>query len=322
VFFWVNDLDLTTIIVNYNTENLLAGCIKALRDASTGIINKIIIVDNDSQDDSVALLKRDFSDCELVFNDENIGFGRANNQCLSSITGRYVLLLNTVAFVSPDTIEKTIQYMEENSACGILGVKLVGRDGELQPSCRYFPSSWSIFLKSTGLQRFFRKVQLVDEMDWPHNAPRKCDWVPGCYYLIRRELVDQIGLFDPRYFLYYEEVDHCFAAKKMGWEVHFYPDTTVVHLGGESAKSEGELTSSGKQLSGLQIESELLYFRKNYGFFIAFGHVLLLTLADMIGFLKKSIKLKGWGILQSYIKHSCLVWSLYFKTRLATVPTR
>jgi len=315
-------MDLTTLIINYNTANLLVKCINALRDATSKISNEIFIVDNASKDGSVALLQQDFSDCTLIFNHKNVGFGRANNQCVPLVTGRYVLLLNTDAFVSEDTVEKTIQYMEKNSACGILGVKLVGRDGVLQPSCRYFPNSWSIFLKGMGLQRFFKKVQLVDDMDWPHNAPRKCDWVPGCYYLIRRELVDQIGLFDPRYFLYYEEVDHCFAAKKLGWEVHFFPDTTVVHLGGESAKSEGNLTSSGKQLSGLQIESELLYFRKNYGCFIVFGHVLLLTLADMINFLKKSVKLKGWRVLRGYFKHSCLVWSLYFKTRLATVPTR
>jgi N-acetylglucosaminyl-diphospho-decaprenol L-rhamnosyltransferase len=232
------------------------------------------------------------------------------------------LLLNTDAFVSANTINKTIKYMEENSGCGILGVKLVGHDGVLQPSCRYFPSPWSIFLKSTGLQWFFKAVQLVDDMGWEHDVTRKCDWVPGCYYLIRRELIDQVGLFDPRYFLYYEEVDHCFAAKKVGWGVHFFPDTTVVHVGGESAKSEGSLTSSGRQLAALQIESELLYFQKNYGGLKVLIHVLLLTLADMINFFKTLVKLKERHVLRGYFKHSFLVWSLYFKTRLATVPTR
>lgn len=315
-------MDLTTIIVNYNTANLLPKCINALRESAVDVSNKIVIVDNASNDDSADLLLRDFSDCTLIINDENIGFGRANNQCAPDINSQYVLLLNTDAFVSANTINKTIQYMEENSDCGILGVKLVGRDGVLQPSCRYFPGPWSIFLKSTGLQRFFKEVQLVDDMNWEHDVPRKCDWVPGCYYLIRRELIDQVGLFDPRYFLYYEEVDHCFAAKKVGWEVHFFPDTTVVHIGGESAKSEGSLTSSGRQLAALQIESELLYFQKNYGGLKALIHVLLLTLADMINFLKKLVKLKGWHVLRGYFKHSFLVWTLYFKTRLATVPTR
>jgi len=314
-------MDLTTIIVNYNTANLLDKCISALRDATQTISNEVLIVDNASKDESVSLLKQDFSDCKLIFNDENIGFGRANNQCVPFISGRYVLLLNTDAFVSEETIEKTIEYMDAHESCGILGVKLLGREGELQPSCRYFPTIWNIFLRSTGLDRFFKANQAIDNMAWAHDEARQCDWVPGCYYLIRRELVEKIGLFDPRYFLYYEEVDHCFAAKKAGWEVHFYPHTSVVHIGGESAKSVGSLTS-GRQLDVLQTESELLYFGKNHGRAVVFCHVLLITLSDMINVAKKAIKFKGKAILFGYVKHSYLVWSLYFKTRFATIPTR
>jgi len=315
-------MDLTTIIVSYNTADLLPKCIAYLRDALVEISGEIIIVDNASKDESVSLLKSDYSGCELIFNTANVGFGRANNQCIPFIHGRYVLLLNTDAFVSKDTIKKTIQYMDEHSECGILGVKLLGEEGELQPSCRYFPTPWSAFLTGTGLQRFFKGVQHVDEMGWAHDKPRQCDWVPGCYYLMRRELVDEVGLFDPRFFLYYEEVDHCFAAKKAGWEVHFLPDTSVIHIGGVSAQSEGSLTSSGRQLDALKIESELLYFNKNHGRVAVLIHLMLLTLADMINFAKKAIKLKKRSVLWSYFKHSYLVWSLYLKTSFATTPTR
>jgi N-acetylglucosaminyl-diphospho-decaprenol L-rhamnosyltransferase len=100
-------------------------------------------------------------------------------------------------------------FMEVNPCCGVLGVKLVGRDGALQPSCRYFPTPWNVFLAKTGLQRLFPGTRLVDDMTWDHASVRECDWVPGCYYLIRREVIERVGLFDPRYFLYYEEVDHC-----------------------------------------------------------------------------------------------------------------
>ena len=102
-------------------------------------------------------------------------------------------------------------------------------------------------------------------MDWDHASVRECDWVPGCYYLIRREVIDQVGLFDPRYFLYYEEVDHCKRVKQAGWKVVYYPHTTVVHIGGESAKSVDQLNVDGRQIPTLQIESELLYFRKHHG---------------------------------------------------------
>ena len=315
-------MDLTTIIINYNTANLLDKCIKLLRNASLKISMNIIIVDNASSDNSVDLLQRDFTDCKLIRNDVNVGFGRANNQCIPFIEGKYVLLLNTDAFVPEDTINKTIQFMDNNQSCGILGVKLLGRDGTLQPSCRFFPTPLNIFLQRTGLKRFFKNTQLVDDMSWDHNSAKQCDWVPGCYYLIRQEVVKNIGLFDPRYFLYYEEVDHCFAVKKAGWEVHFFPDTSVVHIGGESAKSEGDLTSSGRQLEALQIESELLYFRKNHGRLTAFNNVLLLTLADMIIFFKQIIKGKFNSYLQDPIKHSFVVWLLYFKTHFANTPTR
>jgi len=316
-----NYMDLTTIIVNYNTANLLQKCIQSLCKAASEISMNVVIVDNASSDNSVSLLQRDFSDYKLIINDKNVGFGRANNQCIPFVKGRYVLLLNTDAFVSEETINKTIQYMDSNQRCGILGVKLLGRDGELQPSCRYFPTPFNIFLQRTGLKKFFKEIQLVDDMAWGHDAARQCDWVPGCYYLIRREVVETIGLFDPRYFLYYEEVDHCFATKKAGWEVHFFSDTSVVHIGGESAKSEGGLTSSGRQLEALQIESELLYFRKNHGRAVVFCHLLLVTLSDLGNVAKKSLKLKGKAVLLGYVRHSYLFWSLYFKTSFATKPT-
>lgn len=315
-------MELTTLIVNYNTANLLPKCIDALRCSAKNISHEIVIVDNASSDDSISLLKRDFTDCELIINTKNVGFGRANNQCVPFVHGRYVLLLNTDAFVSEDTIEKTIAYMDKHTDCGVLGVKLLGSDGELQPSCRYFPTPWAIFLQITGLQYLSKGTQTIDDMDWEHDKHRQCDWVPGCYYLIRREVIKQVGLFDPRYFLYYEEVDHCFATKKAGWQVHFFADTTVVHIGGESAKTEGGLTSSGRQLNRLKIESELLYFHKNHGAMAVFSHVVLLTLADMIKLFKRGVELGSKDTLLGHLKHTSLVWSLYIKTRFATTPTR
>jgi len=172
------------------------------------------------------------------------------------------------------------------------------------------------------LKKFFKKTQLIDDMSWDHNTARQCDWVPGCYYLIRKEVVERVGLFDPRYFLYSEEVDHCFATKKAGWEVHYFADTSVVHIGGESAKSDNDLTTTGNQVEILQIESELLYFAKNHGLLTALNNVLLLTLADIIRLTKSILKGRLNASLQVPIKHTFIVWSLYFKTYFATTPTR
>ncbi len=127
-------------------------------------------------------------------------------------------------------------------------------------------------------------------MQWDHATVRSCDWVPGCYYLIRRSVIDQVGLFDPRYFLYFEEVDHCFATKAAGWEVAYFPDTSVVHLGGESAKSEGQITKGSQQLENMQMESALLYFRKNHGIAGLFGYMFLDFVADLVLLVRRLFK--------------------------------
>lgn len=316
------DIDVSTILVSYNTATLLPDAIGALRIAAGSISLQTIIIDNASRDDSVALIRRDYADCELIVNSKNVGFGRANNQALPLIQGRYILLLNTDAFVAPDTLHKTVAYMDAHSECGALGVKLIGRDGILQPSCRYYPTPLNIFLRSTGLHRLFPWVKLVDDMGWDHASVRECDWVPGCYFLIRREMVEKVGLFDPRYFLYYEEVDLCFAIKQAGWQIHYFPDTTVVHIGGESAKTEGQLSAAGRQLAMFQIESELLYFRKNYGVATVWLNVLLHTLADFILPLIRTLKCKrkvGWA---NHWAHIRLIWLLFFQTNFGSKPTK
>jgi N-acetylglucosaminyl-diphospho-decaprenol L-rhamnosyltransferase len=319
-------MDVSVIVVSFNTAHLLAEMMSALRVASTGLVVETVFVDNHSADTSATVIARDYSDCKFIVNPRNVGFGRANNQALPHISGRYVLLLNTDAFVAPDTLSKTVSYMDQNPQCGILGVRLEGRDGVLQPCARYFPTTVNAFLARIGLQRFFKRIQMVDDMDWDHRSIRHCDWVVGCYYLVRKEVIDQIGLFDPRYFLYYEEVDHCFAAKNAGWDVVFYPHTTVVHIGGESAKSEGAITQSGRQLQALQVESELLYFRKNHGLPLCLLHMALSFLADFI--LTTKFVVKALVYRKSLVgvgdpwRHTVLMSTLFFRTGWATRPTR
>lgn len=315
-------MDISTIIVSYNTAGLLSECVGKLRSSARQFNSQEFFVDNASKDGSVELIRRNFPSACLIANSENIGFGRANNQALSQVRGRYVLLLNTDAFVAPDTLTKTVAYMDANPKCGILGVRLEGRDGVLQPCCRYFPTPLNTFLLRTGLDRMFRGVQMVDDLAWAHDTIRSCDWVVGCYYLVRKDVIDQVGLFDPRYFLYFEEVDHCFATKKAGWDVVFYPHTTVVHLGGESAKSEGAITESGRQLEALQIESELLYFRKNHGFGAALASVGLTWLADGVNLIKRLFKPSVSLNAGTTWRHIALVWRIFVQTRLATKPTR
>jgi hypothetical protein len=144
--------------------------------------------------------------------------------------------------------------------------------------------------------------------------------VPGCYYLVRREVIESTGLFDPRYFLYYEEVDHCRAVHRAGWSVVYYPFTEVVHLGGESAKSEGTLTSAGQQILPLQIESELLYFRKQYGVAGLLIAVCLIMVAD--GMKASAAVCRGQSERSRMAaRHAWTVLKSLWSTQIASKPT-
>lgn len=315
--------DLSVIIVNYNTRHLLDECLSALGKAASHLFVQFLLVDNASTDESQAYLQAKVPDEKIIFNELNVGFGRANNQAVPFVRGRYVLLLNTDAFVAPDTLTKTIEWMEVHPDCGVLGVRLTGREGDLQPSCRYFPTPLNIFLNRTGLGNLFPWVRGVDDLDWGHASVRECDWVPGCFYLMRREALEQVGLFDPRFFMYYEEVDHCRRVKAVGWKVVFYPHTSVVHIGGESAKSAGNLSRAGRQISTLQIESELLYMRKHYGLAGLALHLFLLGLGDAYVGAKEVVK-RFLGRGPSLEARSLFYpsWQRLVATAWASRPTR
>ena len=190
-------IDVSVIFVSYNTEEMTKKAIALVKQSLPQLNIEIFVIDNASKDGSAEMIRQEFPELHLIVNETNVGFGRANNQALPFVHGRYILLLNTDAFVDPDTIQKTVDFMESNPKTGILGVKLLGRDGVLQPSCRYFPTPLNSFLFRTGLDKVFTSVKMIDDMTWDHNQVRDCDWVPGCYYLIRKEVIDQVGLFDP-----------------------------------------------------------------------------------------------------------------------------
>jgi hypothetical protein len=151
---------------------------------------------------------------------------------------------------------------------------------------------------------------------------RECDWVPGCYYLVRREVIERVGLFDPRYFLYYEEVDHCRRVRQADWSVMYYPFTQVVHTGGESAASDGPLTHAGRQISMLQLESEFLYFRKHHGVLGVLAAALLAMLNDMIKAVTGLLRHRNTARTGAALQHAWSVIKLLFETRLASRATR
>jgi GT2 family glycosyltransferase len=307
--------------VSYNTAKMSVKALDCLFASKGEFTLQVFVVDNASKDDSAQAIKKAYPKVTLIENKENIGFGRANNQVLDLVNGEYILLLNTDAFVEIDTLQKTVEYMQVHPRCGVLGVRLLGRDGEQQPSCRYFPTPFNMFAGRVGLNRLFSGIKLVDDTDWNPAQTQNCDWVPGCYYLVRKQVIDEVGLFDPLYFLYCEEVDHCFATKKAGWEVTYFADATVVHIGGESAKSDNAIELKNRQVNRLRLESELLYFRKNHGLIGVFNHIFLTHLADIYDLLKVCLRLNGFASITANLKSYPLIWKIFFQTQCATKST-
>lgn len=258
------------VIVSFNTRDLLRECLTSLRRESEGISTEVFVVDNVSRDGSADMVEHEFPDVRLIRSEVNLGFAAANNRAFPLATGRYVVLLNSDAFLHPNALQRAIAYMDAEPKIGLGGARLVGRDGSWQPSARLFPSLLNDFLALSGLAARFPKSRFFGRFDrtWAdQNVAADVDWVPGAFSIIRGSVLEQIGYFDEDFFLYYEEVDLCRRIKAAGYVIRYWPDVTVIHLGGESSKTVKslQLSKSGSQLALWRMRSEFLYYRKHHG---------------------------------------------------------
>jgi GT2 family glycosyltransferase len=230
---------------------------------------QVIVVDNGSTDRSPAVIKQEFPNVELIVSDVNLGFGRANNLGFKAVRGRYVVLLNSDAFLTEGSLARSVEHMDANPMAGLGGGRLIGRDGSMQPSARMFPTVLNDLIVLSGLAARFPRSRFFGRFDrtWADEGEAaEVDWVPGAYSIIRSDALVAAGPFDPRFFLYYEEVDLCKRIKQKGYSIWYWPDISVVHIGGESSRqiSSLELSRTGAQLTLWRMRSALLYYRKHH----------------------------------------------------------
>jgi len=262
--------DVSIVIVSFNTRSVLRECLESIARESSGLEVEIAIVDNNSVDGSPEMIEADFPHVRLIRSDVNLGFGAANNAALDGCHGRYIVLLNSDAFLCPDSLRLAVRHMDENAKAGLGGGRLVGRDFSWQPSARMFPCILSDLSVMTGLANTFPKSRLFGYFDrtWADQSlPSEVDWVPGAFSIIRSGLLAQIGFFDPAFFLYSEEVDLCRRIQAAGYQIWYWPDITVIHIGGESSRQVKslEMSTTGSQLVLWRMRSTLLYYRKHHG---------------------------------------------------------
>lgn len=233
-------MDLSILILNYNTCKLTLDCLQSVFASNTSYTFEVIVIDNDSSDSSVESIARDYPQATLIANDDNIGFARGNNQGMEIATGRYVLLLNSDTIVQEDTLQTMIYFMDENPTVGASGCKVILPDGSLDKACRRgFPTPSASFYYAFGIARLFPDHPKFNQYQLGHldeNEEYPVDCLIGAFMMVRQETIDQVGGLDETFFMYGEDVDWCYRIKQAGWGIHYYPRTTIIHLKGGSAR--------------------------------------------------------------------------------------
>lgn len=250
--------DVSIIIVAWNVRDLLYDCLDSIYKETKGIEFEVIYIDNASKDGSVEMVREHFPKTIIIQNTHNKGFVLANNQGLEIAKGRYALLLNSDTVVLNNAIAKTIAFADTHPEAAVVGCRVLNPDKTLQPTCFMFPSILNLLLSSTYLYKIFPKSNFFGRelmTWWDRNDTREVYAVTGCYMLVRKEAIDQIGFLDERYFIYAEETDWCYRFKKNGWKILFTPEAKIIHYGGQTTK---KMTREFK----LQFYGSILIFMK------------------------------------------------------------
>jgi GT2 family glycosyltransferase len=259
-----SSLDLSVVIVNYKSVDFLRSCIRSIKETAEGISYEIIAVDNDSQDGSDKEIRFGFPDIKLIANRNNLGFSSANNQGIKISKGRYILLLNNDATVTPGALKCLIDSMERHPGVGLMGGKLTNTDGTVQQSFGRLIPYINEFVQSKLFWNFYeiqknRTIGML--MEKLHCQPRYVDWVKGACMMLRREAIFDVDFLDDRFFMYFEEADLCIRLKIIGWKVYFEPRAEIVHHGGISVSKNRVRVFLERR------RSQLYFYKKHYGDF-------------------------------------------------------
>ncbi len=250
------------ILVSYNTAELTIraiGCVYASASNCSFPVD-VLVVDNASRDDSVARVRVEFPTVRLFESPTNLGFGAANNLAVASSDSEYVLLLNTDAFLEPETLAVLEQYIRANPLVGVVGPTVLNADSTVQTAAWNFPSPLQSFFEYSGIGNLFPRVPLIGGYrKWNHNKTQQVPWLIGACILIRRSVFVDIGGFDSAFFMYAEETDVQKRIRNAGYDIHICAETKVVHMGGGSGTLESE------SVRRYFYTSQDLYMRKHYG---------------------------------------------------------
>jgi GT2 family glycosyltransferase len=288
-------MDVSIIIVNWNTRDLLRDCLNSIVQQTRQLTFETIVIDNASSDGSVSMCELEFPTVKVVANRQNRGFAAANNQGMQLTSGRYTLLLNPDTVVLDGAIDHCVAYADAHSDVGVVGCQVLEKEGQIQQTGFSFPSPWTLFLTLTGLPRAFPRSTLFAKPQlgwWKRDSEEDIDVISGMFMLVRREAIQQVGLMDESYFIYAEEADWCYRFYKAGWRRVFFPGAKIIHIDG-GGKSTSQVNI--KMLVQLQ-KSMMIYYKKNLGFIAWLTAKWLFVFSNALRFL-------GWSISSSITRN-------------------
>ena len=233
-------MQLSIIIVNYNVKHFLEQCLCSVQKAILGMEAEIIVVDNNSTDNSLPYLQGRFAETRFIANKENGGFARACNQGLAEAKGRYVLFLNPDCIVPEDCFQKCITFLDQHPGAGGLGIKMLDGKGRfLKESKRSFPSPMTSLYKLIGLARLFPRSKTFSKYHLGHlneNENHEVDVLAGAFMMLKKEVLTKTGGFDETFFMYGEDVDLSYRIQKAGYKNYYFPGSSIIHFKGESTR--------------------------------------------------------------------------------------
>jgi hypothetical protein len=244
-------MDISIIIVNWNTRDLLQNCLKSVYRTICNVSYEIFVVDNASQDGSLAMLRDEYPQVKIIENEENRGFGAANNQAMRIMTGRCALLLNSDTVLTENAVSELFTFMEAHSDVAMACGQLLNADGGKQNSVASFPNLL-ILLMNTSLLEYLLPNRYPSKRN-SYDKPIEVDSCIGACLLVRKKAIDDVGLFDERYFFFFEETDWAYQMRKAGWKVFHVPTAFIYHLQGQSI--------------GRDVRSRIEFYRSRYQFF-------------------------------------------------------
>lgn len=286
-------MEISIVIVSYNTKELLKACLKSAVEATKNLKVEIFVVDNNSSDGTAEMVKENFPTVHLIANGHNAGFSKANNQALAKAKGKYILVLNPDTIVPKETIKTMINFMEKNRQIAVSTCKIELYTGGLDKDARrHFPTPWRAFTHFSKLEQIFKGSQIFDQYYVGYKSSdveQEVDACVGAFMLVRKSAMEKVGLFDEDYFFYGEDLDWCYRFKKAGYKIVYTPIAKIIHYKGASSgikESSKEVTKATQQSKKRVLyESvhamEIFYkkhYQKSYPFFINWAVLFALKL--------------------------------------------